>query len=173
MSWKLLSFGCVVLLVFNCSICLCQVNSTIVSNICSVMTSIQTLLSVTATIKKEFNDAHYVENVPLKKEYDFVIIGGSPAGCVLANRLTEEGNYSVLLLEAGAAENPMLTNIPMGSPNLQLSDFNWNYVTEEQTDACLCMFNHFDIIFTRFNQFNFPIFQRCEINDVIGRMAVD
>lgn len=67
-------------------------------------------------------------------------------GCVLANRLSS-GNYSVLLLEAGSAENPIITDIPMGAPFLHESEYNWNYVTEVQDKACLCMY------FLRFKEF--------------------
>lgn len=72
-------------------------------------------------------------------EYDFIIIGAGPAGCVLANRLTEISNFTVLLIEAGRPEIPMFTDIPMGAPLLQETDFNWGYVTEPQERACLCM----------------------------------
>lgn len=40
----------------------------------------------------------------LSKSYDFVIIGGGTAGLVLVNRLTENSNINVLVLEAGQAK---------------------------------------------------------------------
>lgn len=98
---------------------------------------LEEVLNVTANINAEFVESYFEENVPIQNEYDFVIIGASPAGCVLANRLSEDRNFSVLLLEAGSPENPLFSNVPMGSPNLQLTDFNWNYATEQQSDACL------------------------------------
>lgn len=97
------------------------------------------IFNITARITAEIDATNFVENIAIKSEYDFVIVGSGPSGCVLANRLSGEGNRSVLLLEAGSAENPILTNIPMSAPNLQLSDYNWNYETEIQEKACLCM----------------------------------
>lgn len=70
-------------------------------------------------------------------EYDFIIVGAGPAGCVLANRLTETDDFTVLLIEAGRPEIPMFTDVPMGAPLLQESEFNWGYVTEPQERACL------------------------------------
>lgn len=103
---------------------------------CSVMESVETLMKLTTTIKNELNSAKYAENVPLKSEYDFVIVGAGAAGCVLANRLSEK--FTVLLLEAGKSENPMLTGTPILASELQATDYNWNYVTEKQENACQC-----------------------------------
>jgi len=54
----------------------------------------------------------------LNKKYDFIIIGGGPAGCVLARRLVDTGKVSVLLLEAGPNDNHPLIRMPAGFTKL-------------------------------------------------------
>jgi len=47
-------------------------------------------------------------------EYDYIIVGGGTAGCVLANRLTRDQNASVLLVEAGGKDDYVWIHIPVG-----------------------------------------------------------
>ncbi|GLH00994.1 glucose dehydrogenase [FAD, quinone]-like [Gryllus bimaculatus] len=74
----------------------------------------------------------------MRAEYDFVIVGGGSAGCVLANRLSEEGNWSVLLLEAGGDET-VLSDLPLLFPSLQLTPLDWQFKTEPSDSYCLAM----------------------------------
>ncbi len=65
-------------------------------------------------------------------EHDYIIIGAGSAGCVLANRLSEDGKHSVLLLEAGGKDSNLLIHIPVGySQTLKDPKVNWLFQTEE------------------------------------------
>ncbi|XP_001947912.2 glucose dehydrogenase [FAD, quinone]-like [Acyrthosiphon pisum] len=74
----------------------------------------------------------------LLSNYDFIIVGGGSAGAVLANRLTEIEHWSVLVIEAGGHENE-LSGVPLLATHQQLSDTDWQYITESQNTACLAM----------------------------------
>ena len=50
----------------------------------------------------------------LEGEFDYIIVGAGTAGCVLANRLTEDADISVLLLEAGGRDNYHWIHVPVG-----------------------------------------------------------
>lgn len=65
--------------------------------------------------------------------FDYVIVGGGSAGCVLANRLSADPNVSVCLLEAGPGDWNPLIHIPIGIIGLMWSKlFNWAYYTVPQ-----------------------------------------
>lgn len=74
----------------------------------------------------------------LNAKYDFIIVGAGSAGCVLANRLSENKEWRVLLLEAGYATN-IFNNIPVLVSYFQLTGYNWGYNVEPQKNACLGM----------------------------------
>jgi len=64
--------------------------------------------------------------------FDYIIIGAGSAGCVLANRLTEDNQCSVLLLEAGGPDSKQEVHIPIAFPTLFKSECDWAYETEAQ-----------------------------------------
>ncbi len=61
--------------------------------------------------------------------YDYVIVGGGSAGCVLAARLSEDEDASVLLLEAGPPDTNDLIHIPAAFSALFRSEYDWDHST--------------------------------------------
>jgi choline dehydrogenase len=67
----------------------------------------------------------------MKPEYDYIIIGAGSAGCVLANRLSANGRFSVLVLEAGGSDNRFWIQTPIGyGKSFYDESVNWKYLTE-------------------------------------------
>ena len=65
--------------------------------------------------------------------YDYIIVGAGSAGCILANRLTEDAGARVLLLEAGGSDRHPYVQIPIGLGKLQQHRmFDWGYATEPE-----------------------------------------
>jgi choline dehydrogenase len=63
--------------------------------------------------------------------FDYIVIGAGSAGCVVANRLSEDGRYSVCVLEAGPPDWHPYIHIPSGFNKLLDDRFvNWRYKTE-------------------------------------------
>ena len=64
--------------------------------------------------------------------FDFIIIGAGSAGCVLANRLSEDPACTVLLLEAGGEDDALEIRIPAFYGQLQDSAYDWAYRSSPQ-----------------------------------------
>ncbi len=64
--------------------------------------------------------------------YDYIIIGGGSAGCVLAARLTEQPEVKVLLLEAGGRDSHPLYHLPAGFAKMTFGIGSWGWSTVPQ-----------------------------------------
>ena len=65
------------------------------------------------------------------ESYDYIIVGAGSAGCVMASRLSEDSDKSVLLVEAGPPADAFWINTPAGMAKLFLNErFNWRHTTQ-------------------------------------------
>ncbi len=66
--------------------------------------------------------------------FDYIIVGAGSAGCVLANRLSEDPDVSVCLIEAGKKDTALMVRMPAGISNLigTKNDHNWGFSTVPQ-----------------------------------------
>lgn len=67
----------------------------------------------------------------MSETVDYVVVGAGSAGCVLANRLSENGKYSVCLLEAGPPDKNIWIHIPIGYGKTMFNKkLNWGFYTD-------------------------------------------
>jgi choline dehydrogenase len=64
--------------------------------------------------------------------YDYIAIGAGSAGCVVANRLTEDPETTVLLLEAGNPDTKPEIHIPLDATRLPGTEVDWGYFSEPE-----------------------------------------
>jgi len=68
-----------------------------------------------------------------QETFDYVIVGAGSAGCVLADRLTESGEHSVLLLEYGGSDRSIYIQMPAAlSIPMNMRRYNWFFHTEPE-----------------------------------------
>ncbi len=65
--------------------------------------------------------------------FDYIVVGGGTAGCVLANRLSEDGRRKVLMLEAGPRDRSLWIHLPIGYGRTMFhKTLNWGFYTDPE-----------------------------------------
>ncbi len=67
--------------------------------------------------------------------FDYIVVGAGAAGCAVANRLSEDPNVSVAILEAGGKDSNPLIHMPAGFTKLTGDDVNWGFQTVPQSQV--------------------------------------
>ena len=71
----------------------------------------------------------------MEKTFDYVVVGAGSSGCVMANRLSENGKNSVLILEAGGKDRNFFIHMPSGYSQIVPTKSNLNYGFETEPEA--------------------------------------
>lgn len=83
-------------------------------------------------------ESHLTDTRQLLRMYDFIVVGGGSAGAVIASRLSEVSNWTVLLVEAGGDENE-ISDVPVLAGYTQLSEMDWKYQSSPPTVSAYCL----------------------------------
>ncbi|KAI1301452.1 Glucose dehydrogenase -like protein [Halotydeus destructor] len=89
----------------------------------------------TVLLIRQLDHSVIVSRSSWDREYDYIVVGGGSAGSVMAARLSENPEISVLLLEAGGSES-VLSEVPSAAIYVQGTPIDWQYYTEPQKVSC-------------------------------------
>lgn len=90
-------------------------------------------MSVSTQLKARFNFAKKSKDRTLKTQFDYIIVGAGSAGCVLANRLTEDADKTVLLVETGGSDKSIFIQMPTAlSIPMNTKKYAWQFQTEPE-----------------------------------------
>ncbi|XP_033216411.1 neither inactivation nor afterpotential protein G-like [Belonocnema kinseyi] len=88
------------------------------------------IIAISLFCHRTFNEPiSIIENA--SESYDYIVVGAGTAGCVMASRLSENPNSSVLLVEAGGYFD-WISSVPLAAPLMINSHMDWAYKTEPQ-----------------------------------------
>ena len=73
----------------------------------------------------------------MENTFDYVVVGAGSSGCVMANRLCEDGTDTVLILEAGGKDTNMFIRMPSGYSQIVPTKNDNNYGFETEPEAFL------------------------------------
>ncbi len=72
-------------------------------------------------------------NQDFAREFDYIVVGAGSAGCVLADRLSEDGRFTVLVLERGGDDGSVFIQMPSAlSIPMNMAKYNWGYASEPE-----------------------------------------
>src|SRR3546814_5766639 len=99
---------------------------------CALVTGVQTCaLPISAGRTKWNIPSMSMAHNDVRTSYDYIVIGAGSSGCVVASRLSESGEHSVLLVEAGGPDTLFWMRAPLGTGQmLRRTDVIWAYETE-------------------------------------------
>lgn len=95
------------------------------------------LVIILLIIKKKFftRQLPMIDRTSVSRSYDYIIVGAGSAGSVIANRLSQDPNVRVCLIEAGGSDHSPRIQIPAGTITLYKSKkFSWNFFSTPQKE---------------------------------------